>query len=66
MMPPKNDPPAAVVVMPLVVPVGDLHSVPHYRCGRCFGAVVMYQNDKKPDVCPWCGCGIDWNKKDPV
>lgn len=22
-------------------PKGDLHSVPHYRCGECFNAIVI-------------------------
>lgn len=41
-------------------PIGDLHSVPHYRCGRCFGAVVLFKNDAKPKVCKWCGEPIEW------
>jgi len=41
-------------------PIGDLHSVPHYRCGECFKAIVVYLNDEKPRVCKWCGAVIDW------
>ena len=43
-------------------PVGDLHSVPHYRCGNCHCAVVIFEDDKKPDKCKWCGVSIDWNE----
>ena len=45
---------------PAIKPVGDLHSVPHYRCGLCYRAVVVYVNDPKPDRCPWCGIAINW------
>lgn len=48
---------------PLVKPIGDYHSVPHYRCGRCRCAVVVYENDSKPDKCPWCGVGLDWRNE---
>ena len=41
-------------------PIGDLHSVPHYRCGVCNRAVVLFATDKKPQVCRWCGIPIDW------
>ena len=44
-----------------IKPVGDLDSVPHYRCGKCDRAIVMYENDEKPDICPWCGYGVDWS-----
>ena len=44
----------------MMKPIGDLHSVPHWRCGRCRCAVVVYKDDPKPDDCPWCGCGIEW------
>ena len=43
-----------------VKPIGDLHSVPHYRCGECFKAIVVYLNDEKPKACRWCGSMIDW------
>ena len=42
-------------------PVGDLHSVPHYRCPSCFGAVVMYDKDPHYPCCQWCGQKLDWN-----
>lgn len=43
-------------------PIGDLHSVPHYRCGVCYKAVVVFCDDEKPDRCKWCGTLIDWRK----
>lgn len=42
-------------------PVGDLHSVPHYRCPTCNGAVVMYCDDHHYPCCQWCGQKLDWN-----
>lgn len=42
-------------------PIGDLHSVPHYRCPSCNGAVVMYCNDLHYPYCQWCGQKLDWN-----
>lgn len=44
-----------------VRPTGDLHSVPHYRCGICNRAVVLFEKDPHPDKCPWCGIPIDWD-----
>lgn len=46
-----------------VRPIGDLHSVPHFRCGRCHDAVVVYNHDKRPRKCPWCGTPIDWRPR---
>ncbi|MBO6298756.1 MAG: hypothetical protein J6N53_07905 [Lachnospiraceae bacterium] len=43
-----------------VQPIGDLNSVPHFRCGLCHEAVVLYQNDERPMRCRWCGFLIDW------
>lgn len=43
-------------------PIGDLHSVPHYRCPNCKGAVVMYKKDTKPSHCKWCGLKLNWGK----
>ena len=47
---------------PKVKPIGDLHSVPHYRCGSCKRAIVIYTNDDKPEICRWCGCLVDWRE----
>lgn len=41
-------------------PIGDLNSVPHYRCPSCNGAVVMYCDDNKYPCCQWCGQKLDW------
>ena len=42
-------------------PIGDLNSVPHYRCPTCNGAVVMYCDDNKYPCCQWCGQKLDWD-----
>lgn len=47
--------------LPAVPPIGDLHSVPHFRCGVCRRAVVVFDDDPKPDSCRWCGRKINWN-----
>ena len=49
-----------------VKPIGDLHSVPHYRCGYCHKAIVIYENDEKPERCKWCGVPIDWNEYEKI
>lgn len=41
-------------------PVGDLHSMPHYRCPNCKNAVVVYQDDYKYPNCKWCGQALLW------
>ena len=41
-------------------PIGDLNSVPHYRCPSCNGGVVMYCDDNKYPYCQWCGQKLDW------
>ena len=41
-------------------PIGDLDSVPHYRCPSCFGAVVMYYDDPHYPCCQWCGQKLNW------
>lgn len=41
-------------------PIGDLDSVPHYRCPSCFGSVVMYEKDPHYPCCQWCGQKLDW------
>ena len=38
---------------------GDFHSVPHYRCHECYGAVKLYENSNTFPYCPWCGQAID-------
>ena len=46
-----------------VEPIGDLHSVPHWRCGHCFKAIVVFEDDPKPNRCQWCGTWIDWKER---
>lgn len=41
-------------------PIGDLHSVPHYRCPNCNRTVVLYESDTKNAHCHWCGQALDW------
>jgi ribosomal protein S27E len=43
-------------------PIGDLHSVPHYRCPVCKNAVVLYENSARLPHCQWCGQEIDWSE----
>ena len=40
-------------------PVGDLHSVPHYRCPNCRAGIVLYEDDPKLPYCQWCGQKLD-------
>ena len=40
-------------------PIGDLHSVPHYRCPTCKCTVSMY-NTQFDSFCKYCGQAIDW------
>lgn len=40
-------------------PIGDLHSVPHYRCPTCKCTVSMY-NTQYDSFCKYCGQAIDW------
>lgn len=42
-------------------PVGDLNSVPHYRCPNCNDAIVVYEHGYKLPYCHWCGQAIDWD-----
>lgn len=42
-------------------PIGDLHSVPHYRCPNCNNAVVVYDHDYKYQCCKWCGQKLNWD-----
>lgn len=41
-------------------PVGDLDSVPHYRCPACNSAVVLYEDSPKYPCCQWCGQKLNW------
>ena len=44
-------------------PIGDLNSVPHYRCPNCNNAVAVYEFDYKYPHCKWYGQAIDWSDK---
>lgn len=43
-------------------PMGDLNSVPHYRCPVCKNAVVLYEYSAKLPHCQWCGQKLDWEE----
>lgn len=45
-------------------PIGDLHSVPHYRCPICHGGVKMYEDSIVYPFCHHCGQALDWSKED--
>ena len=42
-------------------PIGDLDSVPHYRCPNCNNAVVVYWDGHKYPHCQWCGQKLNWD-----
>ena len=44
------------------VPLGDLHSCPHYRCPTCNSGIVMYCDDPHYPRCQWCGQLLKWRK----
>ena len=43
-------------------PVGDLDSVPHYRCPNCQAGVVLYRDSTKFPCCQYCGQKLDWSE----
>lgn len=43
-------------------PIGDLNSVPHYRCPACNRAVALYEDSPKHPCCRWCGQKLDWEE----
>lgn len=45
-------------------PIGDLDSVPHYRCPICFSGVKMYEDSITYPYCHHCGQRIDWSEED--
>ena len=47
-------------------PIGDLNSVPHYRCPVCKNAVVLYEYSAKLPHCQWCGQKLDWDDEEYV
>lgn len=42
-------------------PIGDLHSVPHFRCPSCWKTVKTYANSLEMPYCGWCGQALDWD-----
>lgn len=41
-------------------PIGDLHSVPHYRCPRCTKGVKGWSDSPVYPYCHHCGQRLDW------
>ena len=41
-------------------PIGDLHSVPHYRCPSCKNAVKVYEDSVVQPQCHYCNQKLDW------
>lgn len=42
-------------------PIGDLHSVPHYRCPMCKNSVKCYEDSITYPYCHHCGQALDWS-----
>lgn len=42
-------------------PIGDLHSVPHFRCPTCEKSVKTYTDSPGMPYCGWCGQKLDWD-----
>ena len=42
-------------------PIGDLHSVPHYRCPLCKSGVKSYEDSSVYPYCHHCGQALDWS-----
>ena len=43
-------------------PIGDLHSVPHYRCPNCNSTVKLFFDSPVFDYCEYCGQCLDWSE----
>lgn len=41
-------------------PVGDLNSVPHYRCAACGNGVKTYEDSTVYPYCHYCGQKLLW------
>ena len=42
-------------------PIGDLHSVPHFRCPVCKNGVKTYTDSAVYPYCHHCGQALDWS-----
>lgn len=42
-------------------PIGDLHSVPHFRCPVCKNGVKTYEDSRVYPYCHHCGQALDWS-----
>ena len=43
-------------------PVGDLNSVPHYRCATCGNGVKTYEDGTVYPYCHYCGQKLLWGE----
>ena len=43
-------------------PIGDLHTVPHYRCPNCKCSVKSFKKDEVFPFCGFCGQALDWSE----
>ena len=43
-------------------PIGDLNSVPHYRCAACGSGVKTYENSTVYPYCHYCGQKLLWEE----
>lgn len=41
--------------------IGDLNSVPHYRCPVCRSGIKTYENSTVYPYCHYCGQALDWS-----
>lgn len=44
-------------------PIGDLNSVPHYRCPNCNSAVKVFDDSEIHERCGYCNQAIDWSNE---
>lgn len=45
-------------------PLGDLHSVPHYRCPNCHRTAKLFKDSSVFLHCHWCGQALDWGNEE--
>ena len=45
-------------------PIGDLHSVSHYKCPICYSSVKTYEKECGDRFCRWCGQRLLWEAEE--